>query len=81
MRCPQCQQDNPAGARFCNGCGARVELACPACNHVNAPGSRFCNSCGTKPGDPARAAPLAGAWSCWRRTGLRSSGIPVSLSG
>ena len=51
MRCPQCQQDNPAGARFCNGCGARMELACPACNHVNAPGSRSCNGCGTKLGD------------------------------
>jgi class 3 adenylate cyclase len=48
MRCPLCQQDNPGGARFCNGCGARLELACPSCNHVNPSGSRFCNGCGTK---------------------------------
>jgi class 3 adenylate cyclase/tetratricopeptide (TPR) repeat protein len=48
MRCPQCQQDNPAEARFCNGCGARLQLACPSCSHVNPSGSRFCNGCGTK---------------------------------
>jgi class 3 adenylate cyclase/tetratricopeptide (TPR) repeat protein len=48
MRCPLCQQDNPGGARFCNGCGARLELACPSCNHVNPSGSRFCNGCGAK---------------------------------
>jgi class 3 adenylate cyclase/tetratricopeptide (TPR) repeat protein len=48
MRCPQCQQENSVGARFCNGCGARLQLACPSCGHVNAPGSRFCSGCGTK---------------------------------
>jgi predicted amidophosphoribosyltransferase len=24
MTCPQCGQDNPTVARFCNGCGARL---------------------------------------------------------
>lgn len=48
MHCPQCQQDNPAGARFCNGCGTHLEMACPACNHVNPIGSHFCNGCGNK---------------------------------
>jgi class 3 adenylate cyclase/tetratricopeptide (TPR) repeat protein len=48
MHCPQCQQDNPAGSRFCNGCGARLELTCPTCNHVNPSGSRFCNGCGNQ---------------------------------
>src|SRR5215471_17571346 len=59
MRCPQCQQDNPAEARFCNGCGARFQLACPSCSHVNPSGSRFCNGCGTKLGEqtPAGAEP------------------------
>jgi class 3 adenylate cyclase/tetratricopeptide (TPR) repeat protein len=46
MRCPQCHQENPAGARFCNGCGTRLEMTCPACGHVNPTGSRFCNGCG-----------------------------------
>src|SRR5262249_8310361 len=43
-----CHHDNPAGARFCNGCGERLQLACPSCHQVNPPGSRFCNGCGTR---------------------------------
>src|SRR5437867_3245450 len=58
MKCPQCQQDNPADARFCNGCGTRLVLTCPSCNQVNPPASRFCNGCGEKLGN-ASAAPLA----------------------
>jgi hypothetical protein len=27
MYCPRCQQENPPGARFCNGCGAPVKLS------------------------------------------------------
>ena len=54
-RCPQCQHDNPQGARFCNGCGARAELACAGCGQVNPSGSRFCNGCGAQLGDPASA--------------------------
>ncbi len=30
MQCPRCQQENPPGARFCNSCGAGLELTCPA---------------------------------------------------
>jgi len=33
MICPGCQADNPEGARFCEECGARLEVA-------------FCRSCG-----------------------------------
>ena len=29
-RCPRCQHDNPPGARFCNGCGAKLGGATPA---------------------------------------------------
>src|SRR5438034_11544902 len=58
MKCPQCQQDNPADARFCNGCGTRLVLTCPSCNQANPPASRFCNGCGEKLGN-ASAAPLA----------------------
>jgi class 3 adenylate cyclase/tetratricopeptide (TPR) repeat protein len=53
MTCPRCQQLNPASAKFCNSCGAKLESACPACGHPNVPGSRFCNECG----EPLRAAP------------------------
>jgi len=57
MQCPQCQHENPPGARFCNGCGARAELACAQCGQVNPSGSRFCNGCGAKLGDPVPAGP------------------------
>jgi class 3 adenylate cyclase/tetratricopeptide (TPR) repeat protein len=56
-RCPQCQHENPPGARFCNGCGARAELACAQCGQVNPSGSRFCNGCGAQLGDPAPSGP------------------------
>jgi len=57
VRCAQCQQENPAGAKFCNACGARLEAVCPACAHINAPGSRFCNECGQALGVAAAPAP------------------------
>jgi hypothetical protein len=57
MQCPRCQHENPLGARFCNGCGARAELACAQCGQVNRAGSRFCNGCGAKLGDPVTEGP------------------------
>lgn len=30
MNCPQCQQENPTGAKFCKECGARLLFAGPA---------------------------------------------------
>jgi class 3 adenylate cyclase/tetratricopeptide (TPR) repeat protein len=30
MNCSRCQEGNPAGARFCNACGTRLEPAAPA---------------------------------------------------
>jgi class 3 adenylate cyclase/tetratricopeptide (TPR) repeat protein len=59
MRCPQCRQDNPAGAKFCRDCGGRLEALCPACRHPNLPGSRFCNECGNPIVAPTLAAALA----------------------
>jgi class 3 adenylate cyclase/tetratricopeptide (TPR) repeat protein len=58
MACPQCQHANPPTAKFCSGCGSRLEVACPACAHANAPGSRFCNDCGALLG-PAGPSPVA----------------------
>jgi hypothetical protein len=34
MKCPRCQVENDAGARFCEDCGARLEAACPSCGAV-----------------------------------------------
>src|SRR3989454_1691048 len=47
MLCSGCQHENPAGAKFCNACGAKLESACSTCGRVNPSGSRFCNECGT----------------------------------
>ena len=58
MPCPQCAQDNPATARFCNGCGARLEAVCAGCGQTNPPASRFCNGCG-QPLGGGPAAPRA----------------------
>src|SRR5262249_36196302 len=51
-------------AKFCSGCGGRLELICTSCRYANAPGSRFCNECGqpldvasTPPSTPAGASP------------------------
>jgi class 3 adenylate cyclase/tetratricopeptide (TPR) repeat protein len=46
MRCPQCQAENPEGARFCEECGARLARACAQCGAEVSPGKRFCWSCG-----------------------------------
>ncbi len=46
MSCPRCATENPTGAKFCRGCGVRLDVLCPACKHSNLPGSRFCNDCG-----------------------------------
>ena len=55
MTYPSCAHANPAGARFCNGCGTTLEGPCPRCGKPNPPGSRFCNGCG----GPLQAAAIA----------------------
>ena len=46
MRCPRCQHDNPAHAKFCLECGARLALTCTKCR-AELPGSaKFCLECG-----------------------------------
>ena len=57
MRCPQCLHDNPAGARFCNACGAGLAGVCGACGQANAPGSRFCSACGQQLAPSETVAP------------------------
>jgi class 3 adenylate cyclase/tetratricopeptide (TPR) repeat protein len=54
MKCPGCQQDNPAGQRFCGDCGERLPVLCPSCGAPSASDRRFCGDCGT-PLSPASA--------------------------
>ena len=46
MRCPQCRNETPAGAAFCEECGARLSSVCPRCGEAARLGARFCAKCG-----------------------------------
>jgi adenylate cyclase len=62
MRCPTCAVENPAGFRFCGGCGRALAETCPACGAEVIPGFRFCGTCGhelgqrTEPDKPTVSA-------------------------
>ena len=50
VKCPNCQVDNPDGAKFCSSCGTSLApstVKCPNCAADNDPGAKFCSSCGT----------------------------------
>jgi class 3 adenylate cyclase/tetratricopeptide (TPR) repeat protein len=55
MDCPHCRRENPADARFCNGCGAALPLTCGSCGRQNPPDSRFCSACSAPLAAPAAA--------------------------
>jgi predicted ATPase/class 3 adenylate cyclase len=61
MQCPQCQQENREGRRFCAECGAPLSLSCNACTFVNEPGEKFCGGCGVlltaQPSTPSPVQP------------------------
>lgn len=45
--CPNCKQQNPDNAKFCNDCGEKLVRVCSNCEQVNANDTNFCNQCGT----------------------------------
>ncbi len=60
MRCPRCDADCPAGAKFCGQCGAALSSDCPSCGAANPPEHKFCGQCGVRlasPGFRELAAP------------------------
>ncbi|HVV20626.1 MAG TPA: SPFH domain-containing protein [Pseudonocardiaceae bacterium] len=51
--CAACQTPNPAGAKFCMGCGQALvapPVHCTACGTELPPGARFCGNCGAQAG-------------------------------
>ena len=46
MKCPRCEAQSEEGARFCEDCGAPLELACPSCGQPVGVGKKFCRCCG-----------------------------------
>jgi len=55
MRCAECQQESPAGAKFCGECGARLAPACLGCGTAHRPGQKYCWACGTGLPSPTSA--------------------------
>lgn len=51
--CPKCGAANSTGSKFCNECGAPMEVSsqtvpCVKCGAPLQPGMKFCNECGAK---------------------------------
>jgi class 3 adenylate cyclase/tetratricopeptide (TPR) repeat protein len=57
MKCPKCQFENPEGAKFCNECGSKLEIACSSCGKINPLSNKFCSECGHKIIIPAEQTP------------------------
>jgi class 3 adenylate cyclase/tetratricopeptide (TPR) repeat protein len=46
VRCPQCQHENSAAAKFCEECGIKLVRSCPSCGHEAGLRGKFCAECG-----------------------------------
>jgi predicted ATPase/class 3 adenylate cyclase len=73
MRCSKCATENPAGKKFCGGCGSTLSAKCPRCGAENTASFKFCGDCGASLS--AQALPGAGA------SGSASSSIQVAAEG
>jgi class 3 adenylate cyclase/tetratricopeptide (TPR) repeat protein len=58
MKCLKCDFDNREGVKFCEGCGAKLELICPECRAVIPHDRSFCGDCGHDLRKPKEAKPL-----------------------
>ena len=58
MKCSKCQSENREGVKFCEDCGAKMEVKCPSCGAFIAMGKRFCGECGHELKEPEKALPL-----------------------
>ena len=46
MKCPKCQHDNAANAKFCEQCAAPLGLVCADCGSTVSSTANFCPQCG-----------------------------------
>ena len=57
MKCPRCQHENEAGAKFCEECAAPLARTCVNCGRQLSPTAKFCPECahptGLAAGTPA----------------------------
>jgi hypothetical protein len=58
MDCPKCQFDNREGVKFCEECGAKLELICSECGAEIPMGRKFCGACGQPLKEPEEPTPV-----------------------
>jgi class 3 adenylate cyclase/predicted ATPase len=56
MKCPRCQQENEAGAKFCEECAAPLARTCGNCGRQLSATAKFCPEC-AHPASPAAPVP------------------------
>src|SRR3989475_3553876 len=61
MECPACRHENPAQAKFCLECGARLVVSCSNCGTELPSSAEFCLECGARvtPSGAATVSPSA----------------------
>jgi class 3 adenylate cyclase/tetratricopeptide (TPR) repeat protein len=59
MKCPRCQHQNEAGAKFCEECAAPLARACAKCGRPLSPTAKFCPECAHPTGPSAAPPPSA----------------------
>jgi hypothetical protein len=81
--CAKCGLENPAGSKFCAGCGSAIPVnpRCASCGTESPSGSKFCKKCGAALREPAQSSqrtvpPLRGG-----ATGPGGQSGAVTLSG
>src|SRR6059058_2354524 len=57
MGCAVCSHENPPRAKFCQQCGARLEIRCARCGSELPLSARFCHDCGVPAVDTTPATP------------------------
>lgn len=67
MKCPKCRLENIGTARFCLGCGARLEHDCPQCGRASPLSAKFCAECGHRLGELAEGETAAAGTEGGRR--------------
>jgi len=55
MKCPRCQHENEAGAKFCEECAAPLARTCGHCGRQLSPTAKFCPECAHWTGSAAEA--------------------------
>ncbi len=56
MKCPRCQHDNEARAKFCEECSAPLTRICAKCGRQLSPTAKFCPECAHPKGQPGAPA-------------------------